>query len=162
MQKLKLSFSLICLMFFASYTSAMEKGNTMKVSGEFQIKLQPMDFYAKGNEGINFGRMSIDKTFSGALEATSKGEMLSAMTATKGSAGYVAIEQVSGLLSGKKGSFVLQHFGTMNRGKDNLVLEVVPDSGSGELSGISGKMSIKIENGKHTYEFEYELVPNKN
>ena len=149
-------------MFFASYTSAMEKGNTMKVSGEFQIKLQPMDFYAKGNEGINFGRMSIDKAFSGALEATSKGEMLSAMTATKGSAGYVAIEQVSGLLSGKKGSFVLQHFGTMNRGKDNLVLEVVPDSGSGELSGISGKMSIKIENGKHTYEFEYELVPNKN
>ncbi len=134
----------------------------MKVSGEFQVKLQPMDFYAKGNDGINFGRMSIDKKFSGALEATSKGEMLSAMTATKGSAGYVAIEQVSGSLSGKKGSFVLQHFGTMNRGKDNLVLEVVPDSGSGELSGISGKMSIKIENGKHTYEFEYDLVPNKN
>jgi len=134
----------------------------MKISGEFQVKLQPMDFSAKGNDGINFGRMSIDKIFSGALEATSKGEMLSAMTATKGSAGYVAIEQVSGSLSGKKGSFVLQHFGTMNRGKDNLVLEVVPDSGLGELSDISGKMSIKIENGKHVYEFEYDLVPNKN
>jgi hypothetical protein len=129
----------------------------MKVSGEFQITLLPMDFYAKGNDGINFGRMSIDKTFSGALEATSQGEMLSAMTATKGSAGYVAIEQVSGSLSGKRGGFVLQHFGTINRGKDYLVLEVVPDSGSEELSGISGKMSLKNENGKHWYEFEYEL-----
>ncbi len=129
----------------------------MKVSGEFQVKLQPMDFYAKGIEGINFGRMSIDKTFLGALEATSKGEMLSAMTSKKGSAGYVAIEQVVGELSGKKGSVVLQHFGTMNRGKDNLVLEVVPDSGSGELTGISGKMSIKIESGMHLYELEYEI-----
>jgi Protein of unknown function (DUF3224) len=133
-------------------------GNKMKVSGEFQVELQPMDFYAKGAEGINLGRMSIDKTFTGALAATSKGEMLSAMTSTKGSAGYVALEQVVGSLSGKKGSFVLQHFGTMNRGKDHLVLEVIPDSGSGELSGLSGKMLIKIENGKHLYEFEYELL----
>jgi len=129
----------------------------MKVIGEFQVKLQPLEFYAKGAEGINLGRMSLDKTFTGALEATSKGEMLSAMTSTKGSAGYVAIEQVIGSLSGKSGSFVLQHFGTRNRGKDNLILEVVPDSGSGELSGIAGKMLIKIENGKHFYEFEYEL-----
>ena len=129
----------------------------MKVIGEFQVKLQPLEFYAKGAEGINLGRMSLDKTFTGALEANSKGEMLSAMTSTKGSAGYVAIEQVIGSLSGKKGSFVLQHFGTMNRGKDNLILEVVPDSGSGELTGISGKMLIKIDNGKHFYEFEYEL-----
>jgi Protein of unknown function (DUF3224) len=144
-------------MFFTPYTSAIELGNKMKASGEFQIKLQPTDFYAKGNDGINFGRMVIDKTFSGALEATSKGEMLSAMTTTKGSAGYVAIEQVSGSLSGKKGSFVFQHFGTMNPGKDSLILEVVPDSGAGELGGISGRMSIKIEHGKHYYEFEYEL-----
>jgi len=129
----------------------------MKVIGEFQVKLQPLEFYAKGSEGMNLGRMSLDKTFTGALEAVSKGEMLSAMTSTKGSAGYVAIEQVIGSLSGKSGSFVLQHFGTMNRGKDNLILEVVPDSGSGELSGIAGKMLIKIENGKHFYEFEYEL-----
>lgn len=129
----------------------------MKVIGEFQVKLQPLEFYAKGAEGINLGRMSLDKTFTGALEATSKGEMLSAMTSTKGSAGYVAIEQVIGSLSGKSGSFVLQHFGTMNRGKDNLILEVVPDSGSGELTGISGNILIKIENGKHFYEFEYEL-----
>lgn len=129
----------------------------MNIAGEFQVKLQPMDFYAKGTEGVNFARMSIDKTFSGGLEGTSKGEMLSVMTSTKGSAGYVAIEQVTGTLSGKKGSFVLQHYGTMNQGKDSLVLEVVPDSGSGELIGLSGKMHIKIENGKHMYEFEYVL-----
>lgn len=130
----------------------------MKITGEFQVKLQPMDSYAKGEEGINLGRLSIDKTFSGALNATSKGEMLSALTPTKGSAGYVAIEQVTGSLSGKNGSFVLQHFGTMNRGKDHLVLEVVPDSGSGELTGLSGNMLIKVEGGKHLYEFDYELT----
>lgn len=129
----------------------------MKASGEFQVKLQPMDSYAKGSEGINIGRMSIDKTFSGDLVATSQGEMLSAMTTVKGSAGYVAIEQVSGSLCGKQGSFVLQHFGTMNHGKDRLVLEVISDSGSGELKGISGKMLIKIENGRHFYEFDYEV-----
>ncbi len=102
--------------------------------------------------------MSIDKTFYGELEASSKGEMLNAMTSTQGSAGYVAIEQVIGSLSGKKGSFVLQHFGTMNKGKSRLILEVVPDSGSDELVGLSGSMSISIEEGKHFYEFEYELV----
>ena len=130
----------------------------MKVTGEFQVKLQPLEFYARGTDGINLGRMSLDKTFLGALDATSRGEMLSAMTPTKGSAGYVAIEQVSGILEGKQGSFVLQHFGTMDRGKDNLVLEVIPDSGSGELTGISGKMSIKIENGQHFYELDYDIA----
>ncbi len=130
----------------------------MKVSGEFEVNLKPLDTYTQGSDGINLGRMSIDKTFSGELEATSKGEMLSAMTTVKGSAGYVAIEQVSGSLAGKNGSFVLQHFGTMNHGKDRLILEVVPDSGTGQLSGLSGKMSIKIEDGKHFYEFEYELA----
>jgi hypothetical protein len=154
---LKVSFASIIFLLISTYTYSSGIGNKMKVSGEFQVKLQAMDFYAKGTEGTNFGRMSIDKTFAGDLEATSKGEMLSAMTSTKGSAGYVAIEQVIGSLAGKKGSFVLQHFGTMNRGKDSLILEVVPDSGSGELSGLSGKMLIKIENGKHLYEFEYEL-----
>ena len=101
--------------------------------------------------------LSIDKTFHGELNATSKGEMLSAMTATQGSAGYVAIEQVVGELSGKKGSFVLQHYGTMSKSDDFLLLEVVPDSGTNELGGISGKMAIKIEEGQHFYEFEYKL-----
>ena len=130
----------------------------MKITGNFEVKLSPLDFYAQGLDGVNLGRMSIDKQFKGALEATSKGEMLSAMTKVKGSAGYVAIEQVSGVLSGKKGSFVLQHFGTMNQGSDRLVLEVVPNSGYGELSSLAGKMAIKIEGGKHRYEFEYELA----
>ena len=130
----------------------------MKISGNFEVKLSPLSFYAQGLDGVNLGRMSIDKQFKGALEATSKGEMLSAMTSVKGSAGYVAIEQVSGVLSGKKGSFVLQHFGTMKQGSDRLILEVVPNSGSGELSSLTGKMAIKIEGGQHFYEFEYELA----
>ena len=130
----------------------------MKVTGEFSVSLKPITAYAEGQAGINLGRMSIDKTFSGDLAATSKGEMLSALTPTKGSAGYVAIEQVVGNLSGKSGTFVLQHFGTMDKGKDRLILEVVPDSGTAELQGLSGKMAIIIKDGKHFYEFEYELL----
>jgi hypothetical protein len=129
----------------------------MKVSGKFEVKLQPLEAYAEGSDGVTLGRMSIDKTFSGELSASSKGEMLNAMTAVDGSAGYVAIEQVVGTLSGKSGSFVLQHFGTMSKGQDFLLLEVVPDSGSGELAGISGKMSIRMEEGQHFYDFDYEL-----
>ncbi|HMB96945.1 MAG TPA: DUF3224 domain-containing protein [Balneolaceae bacterium] len=129
----------------------------MKITGIFEVKLNPLDGYAEGKDGINLNRMSIDKTFRGELEATSKGEMLSVMTPVKGSAGYVALEQVSGVLSGKKGSFVLQHFGTMDNNKDRLILEIVPDSGTNELEGLSGKMAINIEDGKHFYEFEYEL-----
>lgn len=129
----------------------------MKVTGEFEVNLNPKSGYAEGKDGISLNRMSIDKTFHGELDATSKGEMLSARTPVKGSAGYVAIEQVSGQLSGKKGSFVLQHFGTMDKGADRLILEVVPDSGTGELEGLAGTMDINIEDGKHFYEFEYQL-----
>lgn len=130
----------------------------MKISGQFTVKLNPLESYAQGMDGINLGRMSIDKKFEGDLDATSRGEMLSAMTSVKGSAGYVAIEQVSGTLSGKKGSFVLQHFGTMKQGSDRLVLEVVPDSGTGALSGLAGKMTINREGGQHYYEFDYALA----
>jgi hypothetical protein len=129
----------------------------MRISGSFDVELKPLAGYAKGEHGVQLNRMSLDKTFHGKLEATSKGEMLSAMTPIKGSAGYVAIEQVSGSLSGKTGSFVLQHFGTMERGAERLILEVVPDSGTGELQGLSGSMAINIEDGKHEYVFEYEL-----
>ena len=129
----------------------------MKVSGQFDVKLHPMDFYAQGIDRIKLGRMAIEKRFKGELHATSKGEMLSAMTPVKGSAGYVAIEQVLGTLLGRKGSFVLQHFGTMNQGKDRLILEVVPDSGTDQLTGLSGTMAINIDDGQHFYEFEYEL-----
>lgn len=129
----------------------------MKISGKFEVTVKPMDPYAKGSEGNSLGRMSINKAFYGDLSGESRGEMLSAMTPVKGSAGYVAIEQVAGTLGGKRGTFVLQHFGTMKKGEDFLILEVVPDSGTGELVGLSGKMSIQVDGGVHYYDFEYQL-----
>lgn len=130
---------------------------TATVSGEFNVNLAPIEGYASGQNCVNLGRMSIDKTFKGSLNATSQGEMLSAMTPTQGSAGYVAIEQVIGELDGKKGSFVLQHFGTMDKGQDSLILNVIPDSGTNELEGLTGSMKIRIEQGIHYYDFEYTL-----
>ena len=127
------------------------------VTGQFTVALAPLDGYAKGQNGINLGRMSIDKTFTGKLNASSQGEMLSAMTPVQGSAGYVAIEQVIGELEGKKGSFVLQHFGTMDKGQDSLILTVISDSGTDELEGLSGSMKIRIEDGVHYYDFQYTL-----
>ncbi|ATG59475.1 MULTISPECIES: DUF3224 domain-containing protein [Pseudoalteromonas] len=127
------------------------------VTGQFTVALTPLDGYAKGQNGINLGRMSIDKTFTGKLNASSQGEMLSAMTPVQGSAGYVAIEQVIGELEGKKGSFVLQHFGTMDKGQDSLILNVISDSGTDELEGLAGSMKIRIENGVHYYDFQYTL-----
>lgn len=129
----------------------------MKIIGKFDVDVKPLNGYTSGRNGIQLGRMSIDKQFFGDLEATSKGEMLSAMTPVKGSAGYVAIEQVSGTLGARAGSFVLQHFGTMDGGKDRLILEVVPGSGTDELAGLAGSMLITIEDGQHFYEFEYSL-----
>lgn len=130
----------------------------MRIRGKFEVKINPLDTHHQGTDGINLGRMSIDKSFSGELDATSKGEMLSAMTSVKGSAGYVAIEQVTGTLSGRRGSFVLQHFGTMDKDKDRLILEVLPDSGTNQLVGLTGNMAIIIEDTQHYYEFEYLLV----
>lgn len=101
--------------------------------------------------------MSIDKKFTGDLEATSQGEMLSAGGAVKGSAGYVAIEQVTGTLHGREGSFILQHGATMNRGAPSLSITVVPDSGTAALTGIAGTMQIIIENKHHAYTFDYSL-----
>jgi hypothetical protein len=135
----------------------IKTGGNMRAKGEFDVNLKPLDAFAKGRHGINLGRMSIDKTFRGDLVGKSLGEMLSAMTSVKGSAGYVAIEQFNGTLQGKSGAFFLQHFGIINRGKERLVLEVVPDSGTGQLENLSGKMRIIIEGGKHFYEFEYTL-----
>jgi hypothetical protein len=130
----------------------------MKATGTFAVKLQPLDSYATGSEGTNLGRMSIDKTFQGDLSAESQGQMLTAMTAVEGSAGYVAIEQVSGTLQGKRGTFVLQHFGITNASGQRLVLEVVPDSGTGELATLTGQMIIDNEAGQHSYVFEYALA----
>jgi Protein of unknown function (DUF3224) len=102
--------------------------------------------------------MAIDKQFHGELEATSMGQMLTAGTSVKGSAGYVAIEKVTGALHGRSGTFVLQHTGTMTRGAPQLTITVVPDSGTDQLVGLSGKMNINIVDGKHSYDFEYSLT----
>lgn len=126
-------------------------------TGTFEATLNPLDLNEVG-EGETRGRISINKQFHGDLDATSIGEMLSAMTATRGSAGYVAIERVVGSLQGRKGSFVLQHAGTMNRGEASLVVSVVPDSGTGELEGLSGTLGITIREGIHCYGFDYRLA----
>ena len=129
------------------------KETTMTARGTFDVKVtqQPQDDSAAGP----FGRLFLDKQFHGDLNATSKGQMLAAGTAVEGSGAYVAFELVTGTLNGKKGSFILQHKGTMRKGSYFMNVTVVPDSGTDELSGISGSMTIIIEGGKHSYELEY-------
>jgi hypothetical protein len=141
-------------------TMAVAKGEAgmHQVSGPFEVKMAPQKADNPQAEGAGLGRMSIDKQFHGALEATSQGEMLSVLDREKGSGGYVALERVTGMLEGKNGSFVLQHDATMNRGVPAMTIIVVPDSATGELTGISGSMKIRIEaGGKHFYDFEYTL-----
>lgn len=128
----------------------------MHASGTFDVKLAPQPA-APGTEPAQLGRLVIDKRFHGDLEGTSLGEMLSVGTAVPGSAGYVAIERVSGSLHGRTGSFALMHFGLMDRGTPSLRVVVVPDSGTDELAGISGELAIHIEQGRHEYAFEYAL-----
>ena len=129
----------------------------MKVEGTFEVKMSPASNPEDRQEGISLDRMLLDKTYNGELSGTGQGEMLTAITPTKGSAGYVAIEQVRGRLMDKEGSFVLQHYGLMGGGEETLVLEIVPDSGSGDLVGIKGRMSIQIQDGVHHYTLEYDL-----
>jgi hypothetical protein len=129
---------------------------TTHANGSFEVQLSPQPL-AGNAEDATRGRMAIDKQFYGDLEATSKGEMLTAGTDVQGSAGYVAIEQVSGTLHGRNGTFVLQHSGIMNRGVPQLTITVVPDSGTGQMTGLAGTMAINIIDGKHLYEFDYTL-----
>ena len=126
---------------------------TTHASGTFEVKMTPQPAV----EGDTVGKFSLDKKFSGDLEGTSKGEMLAMATAVPGSAGYVAMEQVTGTLNGRSGAFALQHNGTMTRGAGELSVTVVPDSGTDQLKGLAGKLTIKIDDGKHLYEFEYTL-----
>ena len=128
----------------------------MRANGTFEIQLTPQTPDGKYEDAL-LGRMTFDKQFQGDLTGSSTGQMLSAMTAIKGSAGYVAIERVTGTLNGRSGSFVLQHNALMSGGEHQLSVAVVPDSGTGSLSGIRGKFDIRIENRNHYYEFEYEL-----
>lgn len=131
------------------------KKMTQHISGSFDVKLSPQP--TGDQEEPSIGRMLIDKIFHGDLDAVSRGQMLAHMTSVKGSAGYVAMEKVTGSLQGRKGSFVLQHSGTMNRGDASLILNVVPDSGTDELEGLTGSMTITITDGEHFYGFEFHL-----
>lgn len=128
---------------------------TKQARGTFDVKLAPQTDEAAKETG--FGRMSIDKQFQGDLTAISRGQMLAAITAVKDSAGYVAMERVKGTLHGRSGSFVLQHSSTMSRGVPQQSILVVPDSGTDQLVGLTGKMTIIIADKKHSYEFEYSL-----
>jgi hypothetical protein len=127
------------------------------ISGPFEVTMQgepPFDV----RDGISLGRARFDKKFSGALEATSVVHMTSVRTAIANSAAYVAIERIEGSVDGKRGSFCLTHVASIARGLDALVISVVPDSGTGELVGLSGQMKIRIVEGKHFYDFEYALA----
>ena len=135
-------------------TIQKETPMTTHASGTFEVKLTPQD---DKSGDATLGRMTIDKQIHGDLEATSKGQMLTAGTAVTGSGVYVAVEKVTGTLHGRKGTFILHHTGVMTRGAPQLTITVVPDSGTGELEGLTGKMNIIIADGKHSYEFEYTL-----
>jgi hypothetical protein len=128
---------------------------TTHASGTFDVKMTPQ----ASEEGVSIARFSLDKQFHGDLEGTSKAEMLAVSTTVPESAGYVAMEQVTGKLNGRTGTFALQHTGTMTRGAAQLSVTVVPDSGTGELVGLSGKLDIKITEGQHFYEFDYTITP---
>jgi hypothetical protein len=131
---------------------------TQHAAGPFDVKIAPQQPDNDIENAANLSRMTIDKQFHGDLDAASKGEMLATQAEAKGSGGYVALERVTGSLKGKKGSFILQHSATMTRGVPNMNIFVVPDSGTDELKGISGKMKIIIApGGKHSYEFDYTI-----
>jgi hypothetical protein len=130
--------------------------NMTHAKGSFTVQLERQK---DADADPKLARMTIKKQFTGDLEGTSAGQMLSAGTEVKGSAGYVAMEKVTGKLNGRSGSFILQHTATMDRGTPLLSITVVPDSGTAELMGISGTMQIIITNGQHSYDFEYQIKP---
>jgi hypothetical protein len=129
---------------------------TLLAKGTFTVEMKPQS-EPDTADGVSLGRMRLDKRFEGDLAGTGQGEMLTALTPIKGSAGYVAIERVVGTLQGRSGSFVFQHSGTMNQGAQRLAITVVPGSGTGALAGLSGSFKIDIVEGRHFYEFEYSL-----
>ena len=156
----------LCLCFgYAAFTQTQSPASTGTkkeptvnghASGSFEIKMAPQPITEEEKKTISV-RMTSDKQFHGDLEGTSTGEMLGAFTAVKDSAGYVAMERVSGKLKGRTGTFILQHSSTMARGTQQQSITVVPDSGTDQLAGLAGSMIIKITDGKHFYEFDYTL-----
>ena len=128
-----------------------------RASGPFEVALKPLPMDEE-SDALLLGRMAIDKQFHGDLEGSSKGQMLTGGTTIKNSGAYVAVERVTGTLKGRKGSFTLAHTGVMNRGAPSLVITVVPDSGTEQLEGMKGTMTINIEAGKHLYQLDYTLA----
>jgi hypothetical protein len=137
------------------------KGSLMTTArGSFEVKVTPVE-QAPFADGLAMGRFTLEKQIHGDIEGTSRGEMLTGGTPVEGSAGYVAMERIEGTLHGRRGSFLLQHSGRMGSGAQELTITVVPDSGTGELAGLSGRFEILIEGGRHDYRFEYELATAK-
>jgi hypothetical protein len=136
--------------------NSKEKTLSARANGAFDVKISPLTL-SEQSADPKLGRMAIEKQYHGDLEAAAKGEMLTAQSEMKDSGVYVAVERVTGTLNGKRGSFAMYHSGIMNRGKPELTITVVPDSGTEELQGLTGTMNIKIDNGKHSYDFEYSL-----
>ena len=149
--------TLAALLVASALANQSSKGTTVSATakGSFEVKATPQP--AAEGDDPSFSRMRFDKQFHGDLEGTSRVQMLAAGTSVKDSGAYVALEKVSATCAGRKGSFILQHAATMNRGVPSLLITVVPDSGTGELRGISGRLSIDIRDGKHFYSFEYSL-----
>ena len=129
-----------------------------QISGLFDVTMSPEALSATAAQS-GLGRMSLDKRYHGPLDASGHGEMLSVRASEPGSAGYVALERVQGSLDGRQGSFYLQHSGTMTRGAPTLSVTVVPDTGTDALQGLQGQLAIRIENGKHYYDFTYDFAP---
>ena len=149
------SLACLAMVVFAQTQGPKEEVVTGHARGTFDVKMTPQPADDKTEGAI--GRYTSDKQFHGDLEGASKGEMLGAGSPATGSAGYVAMEKVSGTLQGRTGTFVLQHSGTMHKGTQRMTVTVVPGSGTGQLSGLGGTMTIKIAEGKHFYEFDYTL-----
>jgi Protein of unknown function (DUF3224) len=160
--QLTFAFCLVLALPFCAQSQAAQQTPTQEptmirhATGTFEVKISPLTLENK-SAPETLGRYSVNKQIHGDLEATSIAEMLAAKTATPGSQAYVAIEYVTGTLKGHKGSFVLQHRGVMSHGNFELLVTVVPDSGTGELTGLAGTFKIIITDGKHSYDFEYTL-----
>ncbi len=155
-----MKFLLIFALLITPITHAQAKDTpmpaTQHATGTFEVKVTPLTLDSKSLPGT-LGRFGLSKEFHGDLEATSTAEMLTAKTATPGSQAYVAIEYVTGTLKGHKGTFVLEHRGIMSHGNFDLLITVVPDSGTDELTGLTGTFKIIVVDGKHSYDFAYTL-----
>ena len=127
------------------------------ISGPFEVKAFPLDL-DETSKSVGIARMRFEKQFSGSLNARSTVAFTGMLNKETGSGAYVALEVVDGSIDGRHGKFHFQHSCTMNRGQQEQSIKVVPDSGTGDLVGITGEMKIEIkEGGSHFYTFEYSL-----